>query len=222
MSPRQHAPATARNREPILEVCRRVLPPAGTVLEIASGTGEHAVWLAEQLPGLVWQPSDLDEGALGSIAAWIAHTGAANVRPPLRLDVCEGRWPVAEVDAVFNANMIHIAPPEACEGLMRGAGRVIVPRGVLVLYGPFRMGGVHTAPSNAAFDADLRERDPRWGVRDLEAHPRPRAFRRSMKAPRTARSSPPVNRWSGTEQTRLALPATRGWIRWASRSRISM
>jgi hypothetical protein len=168
MSPRQHAPATARNREPILEVCRRVLPPAGTVLEIASGTGEHAVWLAEQLPGLVWQPSDLDDGALESIAAWIAHTGLGNVRPPLRLDVCQERWPVAEVDAVFNANMIHIAPAEACQGLMRGAGRVIVPRGVLVLYGPFRIGGAHTAPSNAAFDADLRQRDPRWGVRDLE------------------------------------------------------
>jgi hypothetical protein len=126
------------------------------------------VWFAEQMPDLVWQPSDVDEGALASIAAWIAHTGVGNVRAPLRLDVTEEPWPVDKVEAMFNANMIHIAPEDACHGLLRGAGRTLVPGGVLVVYGPFRIGGAHTAPSNAAFDADLRQRDPRWGVRDLE------------------------------------------------------
>jgi SAM-dependent methyltransferase len=169
MSERQHAPATTRNREAILDVCRRVLPRAGTVLEIASGTGEHAVWFAGQLPALTFQPSDVDPRALASIEAWIAHTGVDNVKPPIRLDVCEEPWPVERVEAVFNANMIHIAPEAVAGALMRGAGRVLAPGGVLVVYGPFRIGGAHTASSNAAFDADLRQRDPRWGVRDLEA-----------------------------------------------------
>jgi SAM-dependent methyltransferase len=169
MSERQHAPATTRNREPILEVCRRVLPREGTVLEIASGTGEHVVWFAQQLPALTFQPSDVDPRALASIEAWIAHTGVGNVKPPIRLDVCEEPWPLERVEAVFNANMIHIAPEAVAGGLMRGAGQVLAPGGVLVVYGPFRIRGAHTAPSNAAFDADLRQRDPRWGVRDLEA-----------------------------------------------------
>jgi SAM-dependent methyltransferase len=166
---RSHAPATARNRAAILEVLRRVLPATGTVLEIASGTGEHVVWFAQQLPGLIWLPSDVDEGALSSVAGWIAHTAVSNVEAPVRLDVTEEIWPGERVEAIFNANMIHIAPEAACAGLMRGAGRLLVPGGVLVIYGPFRIGGAHTAPSNAAFDADLRQRDPRWGVRDLEA-----------------------------------------------------
>ncbi len=168
MSPRQHAPATARNRDPIWQVLQRVLPPSGTLLEIASGTGEHAVWFAQQLPGLIWQPSDRDPGALDSIAAWSAEAGLANLRPPLHLDVTEQPWPVAKVEAIFNANLIHISPEAATEGLLRGAGAALVPGGVLILYGPFRIDGAHTAPSNAAFDADLRQRDPRWGVRDLE------------------------------------------------------
>jgi hypothetical protein len=169
VSSRQHAPATERNRGPILEVCKRVLPARGTVLEVASGTGQHAVWFAEQLPGLVWQPTDLDEGALESIAAWIAHTGVPNVRPPIRLDVTAPAWGLGPVEAVFNANMVHIAPEEVCAGLMRGAAAALVDGGVLVVYGPFRIGGHHTAPSNESFDADLRRRDPRWGVRDLES-----------------------------------------------------
>ena len=166
--PTRHAPATQRNREPILEVLRRVLPAAGTVLEIASGTGEHVVHFAAGLPGLTFQPSDVDPGALDSIAAWIAATGVSNVLPPVRLDVTDEQWPVGSVSAVFSANMIHIAPPQASAGLVQGAARHLGPGCPLVIYGPFRVGGVHTAPSNAAFDAELRARDPQWGVRDLE------------------------------------------------------
>lgn len=173
---KQHAPATARNREPILAVLARWLPATGTVLEIASGTGEHAAFFAPRLAGaglagagLIWQPSDRDPSALASIAAWVAEAGAPNLRPPLRLDVREQPWPVEQAAAVFSANMIHISPWDCCLGLMAGAGRILPPGGVLILYGPFRLGGRHTAPSNAAFDADLKARDPAWGVRDLEA-----------------------------------------------------
>jgi SAM-dependent methyltransferase len=165
---RRHAPATLRNRDPILAALKKHLPERGTVLEVASGTGEHAVWFAEQMPGLTWLPSDLDEVALGSIRAWIAQAGARNVEEPLRLDVTEEPWPVKRVDGVFNANMLHISPEAACAGLLRGAAQVLAPGGPLVIYGPFRIGGAHTAPSNAAFDVDLRRRDARWGVRDLE------------------------------------------------------
>lgn len=164
----RHAPATERNREPILAVLRRVLPATGTVLEIASGTGEHVVHFAAALPALRWQPSDLDDESLASIAAWTEATGAPNVLPPLRLDVTTERWPVEQVDAVFCANLIHIAPWSACLGLMRGAGEHLRAGGVLALYGPFKIGGAHTAPSNAAFDRDLKLRDHSWGVRDLE------------------------------------------------------
>jgi SAM-dependent methyltransferase len=169
MDPRRHAPATDRNRQPILEVLARVLPPQGIVLELASGTGQHAAYFAAALPGLIWQPSDLDPEGFASISAWAASAGVANVRPPIRLDATQEPWPVDTVDAVFNANMIHISPWPVCVGLMRGAGSHLAPGGVLVLYGPFRVAGAHTAPSNAAFDADLRQRDPAWGVRDLEA-----------------------------------------------------
>jgi hypothetical protein len=165
---RRHAPAALRNRTPILEVLRRVLPATGVLLEVASGSGEHAVHFAAALPDWSFQPSDVDPGALASIRAWIAETEVPNVRPPLRLDVTAETWPVESVQAVFSANLVHIAPPEAARGLMAGAGRHLVAGGVLVIYGPFRIGGVHTAPSNAAFDADLQARDARWGVRDLE------------------------------------------------------
>jgi SAM-dependent methyltransferase len=165
---KQHAPATARNRDPILEVLRRWLPPQGLVLEIAAGTGEHAVYFAGRLPALTWQPTDVSEAALASIAAWRREAGPANLLAPLRLDVCQP-WPVGRADAIFCANMIHIAPWRCAQGLMAGAGTTLRPGGVLILYGPFRIGGEHTAPSNAAFDADLRARAPEWGVRDLEA-----------------------------------------------------
>jgi SAM-dependent methyltransferase len=169
MELRRHAPATERNREPILAVLARVIPAGGAVLEVASGTGQHAAFFARGLPESTWQPTDRDPADLASIAAWAEAERARNVRPPLRLDVMEADWGVGSFDALFCANMIHIAPWEACLGLLRGAGRHLLPGGVLVLYGPFKIGGAHTAPSNAAFDVDLRARDPSWGVRDLEA-----------------------------------------------------
>ncbi|MFC0387777.1 DUF938 domain-containing protein [Muricoccus vinaceus] len=164
---RRQAPAAARNRGPILAVLRDWLPAEGLVLEVASGSGEHAVHFAEALPGLVFQPSDPDAGALASIDAWAEE--AANIRGAVRLDAASADWPVGAVDAVVCINMIHIAPWAAAEGLVRGAAARLPSGGPLVLYGPYRVGGAHTAPSNAAFDADLRARDPAWGVRDLEA-----------------------------------------------------
>jgi SAM-dependent methyltransferase len=167
---KRYAAATARNREPILEVLRRVLPAHGTVLEIASGTGEHATYFAANLPHLVWQPSDASRDALLSVEAWRAESSPANLRAPVALDASSDAWDVDQADAVVCINMIHIAPWRACEGLMRGASRVLRPgSGVLYLYGPFMRDGVHTAPSNEAFDRDLRARDPSWGVRALEA-----------------------------------------------------
>lgn len=166
---RRHAPATQRNRDPILSVLRRVLPAHGTVLEVAAGTGEHALWFAASLPKLAWQPSDADPEAVASIAAWREAEGSPNLRPPLLLDVTSASWPVEAVDAVFSANMIHIAPWPACLGLLAGAARHLAHDGVLVLYGPYRIGGRHTAPSNEAFDQSLKARNPAWGVRDLEA-----------------------------------------------------
>ncbi len=160
------APAAARNRDPILAVLRGVLPAAGTVLEIASGTGEHIAHFAAALPGLTFQPSDPDPARRTSIDAWCA--GLPNVRPALALDATAAIWPQG-VAAVLCFNMIHIAPWAAAEGLVRGAGTALGQGGLLALYGPFRRDGAHTAPSNAAFDADLRARDPAWGVRDLEA-----------------------------------------------------
>jgi len=166
--PRRFAPATARNRDPILEVLRGVLPPGGLVLEIASGSGEHAVHFAAALPGLTFQPSDPDAAARASIDAWVAETGLAGIRPALALDAGAPGWPVERADAVLCINMIHISPWSATEGLLRGAAAILPAGAPLVLYGPYRRGGAHTAPSNAAFDADLRARNPEWGVRDLE------------------------------------------------------
>ena len=167
--PRRYAPATARNRGPILDVLRGALPAQGLVLEVASGTGEHIVHLAAALaPGLVWQPTDLDAEARASIDAWVAAAGLANVRPAIRLDAASCGWPVTRADAVLAINMIHIAPWAAAVGLVRGAARILAPGGLLYLYGPFRRQGRHTAPSNAAFDESLRRQDAAWGVRDLE------------------------------------------------------
>ena len=168
MNATQSFPATARNREPILAVLARVLPSEGTLLEIASGTGEHAVWMAPRLPSIRWQTSDVDPAMRASIAAWIAETGVANVAAPLGLDVCATPWPIESADAIYCANMIHIAPWSVCEALVRGATTVLAAGAPMVLYGPFKVGGVHTAESNATFDASLRRRDPQWGVRDLE------------------------------------------------------
>jgi len=168
MTAKQTFPATERNREPIFGVLARVLPSKGTLLEIASGTGEHAVWMAPRVPSIRWQPSDADPAMRASIAAWIAETGVPNVAVPLALDVCATPWPIDSADAIYCANMIHIAPWAACEALLRGAGVVLAAGAPLVLYGPFKLGGVHTAESNATFDASLQRRDPQWGVRDLE------------------------------------------------------
>ncbi len=191
--------ACQRNGAPILAVLQRVLPEGGLMLEIGAGTGQHAAYFAPHFPGLTWQPTEIDVAMHGSIAAWAAasreKTGAANIRPPLALDVTANPWPVEQeagrsagptgkqqeagsggaatgkqrVTCVLSANMIHIAPWQCCEGLMAGAGRVLQKNGVFVLYGPFKQDGRHTADSNASFDASLRARDTAWGIRDLEA-----------------------------------------------------
>jgi SAM-dependent methyltransferase len=161
------APAAARNREPILRVLRECLPRPAQVLEIASGTGEHAVWFSNALPKLTWQPTDHDPEALRSIAAWRDTAGPPNLLPPLWLDAAADTWAVAQADAVVAINMVHIAPWTAAQGLIAGAARILTQGGLLFLYGPFREGSVHTSAGNAAFDADLRARDPSWGIRDL-------------------------------------------------------
>lgn len=166
---RLHAPATARNRVPILDVLRRHLPARGLVLEVASGSGEHTVHFANELPDLVFQPSDADGGARASIDAWAADANLTNIRPALALDASAEVWPIDAADAVLCINMIHIAPWSAAVGLVRGAARVLPKNGVLCLYGPFRRDGRHTSPSNEAFDRSLRLQNTEWGVRDLEA-----------------------------------------------------
>lgn len=165
---RRSAPAALRNRAAILDVLRRVLPARGRVLTIAEGTGEHVTFFASALPALEWQPSDRDPDALASIAAHLAHTPLTNVRAPIALDVTDEPWPVERADAITCINMIHASPWESTPALLRGAARVLDPGAPLVLYGAYRIGGQHTAPSNEAFDAWLKARDPRWGVRDLE------------------------------------------------------
>ena len=166
---RLSTPAAKRNREPILALLREVLPATGRVLEIASGSGEHAVHFATHLPALVWQPSDPSAQARGSIDAWRRHAGLTNLESPLALDVT-GSWPDAadEVSAMVCINMLHISPWAATQALLREAGRRLPAAGVLVVYGPFMRHGEHTAASNAAFDTDLRRRDPAWGIRSLE------------------------------------------------------
>jgi hypothetical protein len=180
---RQYAPATQRNREPILEVLQQVLPQ-GTVLEISSGTGEHAVFFAPHLRSCKWLPSDPNPAARDSIAAWRQNCPADNLYPPIALDARDPVWSVeqddlpeslqnsgfkrGEIGAIANINMIHIAPWSACLGLMAGAGRILPPNGILYLYGPYKQKGKHTASSNEAFDQSLRAQNPEWGVRDLE------------------------------------------------------
>ena len=163
------SPSVARNRDPILSALRRVLPPTGQVLEIASGTGEHAVHFAAALPHLTWQPTDREGQALRSIAAHRAVAGLPNLLAPLILDAAAPEWPLEWADAIVAINMVHISPWRATQGLMAGAGRILPPGGVLYLYGAYKENGAHTAPSNEAFDLDLRRRNPEWGVRDLES-----------------------------------------------------
>jgi SAM-dependent methyltransferase len=161
-------PAPERNKAPILAVLTRVLPAHGRVLEIASGSGQHAVYFAQHLPGLCFLPSDLEPEHISSIRAWASEVALPNLAEPAQLDVCAPDYGVGEVEAIFNANLIHIAPWACAEGLIEGARRHLRPGGVLVLYGPFHIDGRATSESNATFDAGLRERDARWGVRHLE------------------------------------------------------
>lgn len=166
---RRHAPATTRNREFILGVLRRHLPPRGLVLEIASGSGEHAAYFAQQLPHLSFQPTDPSPAALASTDAWTRELGLHNVAPALPLDAAAADWPISHADAILCINMIHISPWTATLGLMSGAARILPAGALLYLYGPYQRGGRHTSPSNARFDEDLRRQNPQWGVRDLEA-----------------------------------------------------
>jgi SAM-dependent methyltransferase len=161
------SPAAERNRDPILDVLRAHLPPSGLVLEIASGTGQHVAHFAAALPALTWQPTDPNAQNHPSIAAWTA--GLPNDLPPIALDAAATDWPVRGADALLCSNMIHIAPWSAAQGLIAGAGRILPPAGLLILYGPYRRQGQPMEPGNAAFDIDLRARNPAWGIRELEA-----------------------------------------------------
>jgi SAM-dependent methyltransferase len=165
---KRNAPAALRNRAPILEVLRELLGPESRILETGSGTGQHADFFTENEPGWRWQPTDLDDANLASIDAYRDEAGRDNFLPPVRLDARGTAWPPEHYDAVFSANMIHIAPWPVALGLFAGAARVLEPAGLLVLYGPFRFSGEFTAESNVAFDARLRAEDPEWGVRDLD------------------------------------------------------
>lgn len=165
---RRVAPHVARNAAVIIDVLRAILPDAGRVLEVASGSGEHALHFARAFPGLIFQPSDPDPVALASIEAWREAEGPANLLPPIQLDASAPRWPDVAVDAILCINMVHISPWAATEGLMAGAGRLLAPGSPLYLYGAYRQRGVETAPSNEAFDASLRSRNPAWGLRNLE------------------------------------------------------
>lgn len=166
---RLHAPAAQRNREPILAVLREVLPARGRVLEVASGSGEHVVHFARSLPALAWLPSDPSAEARRSIEAWTGAEALTNVHPPLALDAAADDWPIAFADALVCINMVHISPWASTEGLMRGAARILPLGAPLCLYGPFRRHDRPLEPSNEAFDADLRRRDPRWGLRNVAA-----------------------------------------------------
>lgn len=165
---RRQAPAAARNRQPILDVLQPHLPARGLVLELASGTGEHTAHFAQALPGLTFQPSDPDEVARASIDDWTATLGLGNVRPALALDAAAEAWSITEADTIVCINMIHISPWASTVGLIRGAARIVPRSGTLFLYGPYIRDGVATAPSNLAFDRDLRARNPAWGIRALE------------------------------------------------------
>jgi Protein of unknown function (DUF938) len=176
---RRSAPAALRNRGPIAEVLAEWLPTSGVVLEVASGTGEHAIWFAGRFPGIDWQPSDTHSDALDSIDGWRKSAGLPNVRSPVLIDASNSDWPIERADAVLNINMAHISPWDASIGLIEGARRVLPEGGALILYGPWLKDDIETVASNLAFDADLKSRDPQWGLRrveDFEAAARGRGF----------------------------------------------
>jgi hypothetical protein len=187
---KRHAPATARNSQPLAEVLARELPASGTVLEIASGSGEHAMFMARRFPALDWQPSDRDAEALASVDAWAAETRLANLRPAMALDAAAPDWPNVSADALLCVNMLHISPWDAVVGLFAGAGRVLGSGAPLVLYGPFVEPDVETAASNHAFDQSLRQRDPAWGLRSTADLDRLAA---GHGMTRTARCAMPAN-----------------------------
>lgn len=163
------SPATLRNREPIAAILEQVLPPRGLVLEIASGGGEHAAYFAARFAALEWQPSDRDRRSIATMQARFAELELPNLRQPLSLDAAFEQWSIRTADAVICTNMVHISPWSASEGLFEGAARLLEPGAPLVIYGPFIEDGIETAASNLAFDQNLRDRDPRWGVRHREA-----------------------------------------------------
>lgn len=187
---KRHAPATARNSEALAAVLAQELPRTGLLLEIASGSGEHAVFMAARFPDLAWQPSDIDPDALASVDAWAQETVHANLLPACALDASQPDWPIERADAVLCVNMIHISPWAATEGLFAGAGRLLAPRAPLVLYGPFIEEQTPTAQSNHAFDASLRARNPDWGLRAVEDID---ALAAANGLARTARHSMPAN-----------------------------
>ena len=187
---KRHAPATARNSQPLAEVLARELPASGTVLEIASGSGEHAVFMARRFPALDWQPSDCDAEALASVDAWAAEARLANLRPAIALDAAAPDWSIVSADALLCVNMLHISPWDAAVGLFAGAGRVLGSGAPLVLYGPFVEPDVETAASNHAFDQSLRQRDPAWGLRSTADLDRLAA---GHGMTRTARCAMPAN-----------------------------
>ena len=187
---KRHAPATARNSQPLAEVLARELPASGTVLEIASGSGEHAVFMARRFPALDWQPSDRDAEALASVDVWAAEARLANLRPAIALDAAAPDWPNVSADALLCVNMVHISPWDAAVGLFAGAGRVLGSGAPLVLYGPFVEPDVETAASNHAFDQSLRQRDPAWGLRSTADLDRLAA---GHGMTRTARCAMPAN-----------------------------
>jgi len=165
---RRSAPTVLRNREPIAEVLGEWLPPTGLVLEIASGTGEHVAYFAGRFPSLEWQPSDVHPDALASVAAWLATSDLPNLRSPIPIDAADDEWPIDKADALLSINMVHISPWAAALGLIQGAARVLPPGGPLILYGPWFKADIETAASNLAFDADLKARDPDWGLRSVD------------------------------------------------------
>ena len=166
---RRYATATVRNRDFILDVLRDVLPMTGVILEIASGSGEHVVYFARNFPSFVFQPSDPETEALLSVVAWVKAARVTNVRAPIVLDASQSPWPIASADGIICINMVHISPWDATVGLIRGAAAILPQGSPLYLYGPYQRKGVATAPSNEAFDRNLRDRNPTWGLRDLDA-----------------------------------------------------
>lgn len=165
---RRSAPAALRNREPIAQVLAEWLAQSGLVLEVASGTGEHSVYFAQRFPGLEWQPSDKDPDALDSIRAWRSEAALGNIREPIVIDAASSGWPIERADAVLNINMVHISPWSSALGLLDGAARLLGPGAPLILYGPWITDAAETAPTNLAFDQDLRRRDAEWGLRKVE------------------------------------------------------